>query len=208
VARPSKGRTNSTTVATSSLASPGGSAETVTSGRVSRLQCAPATEDLSKPQSKLAQRFWSMVDVKGEDECWPWTGYVMPSGYGRARVKGIGRVYAHRQAYEFASEDVGLIPDGMFCCHTCSNKLCCNPAHLFLATPAQSVENNFRRGLVKRGSELPFAKLTEAEVCEIRRRHAAEAKLGISQAKLAKEYGVSAGAIQRVLERKNWKDVA
>ena len=27
-------------------------------------------------------RFWSKVDIRGDNECWPWTAYRNPSGYG------------------------------------------------------------------------------------------------------------------------------
>jgi hypothetical protein len=164
-------------------------------------------------EGELERCFWSKVDVKGDDECWPWRGHLTPRGHGRWYVSSFassgaseaGRVYAHRQAYMFY---YGRIPDGLFCCHTCLEKSCCNPHHLFLATPAESVRNNIRRGLVKSGSALVCAKLTETAVSEIRRRYASAQAGGTSHTKLAKEYGVTAGAIQLVLNRRNWKDVA
>lgn len=82
-------------------------------------------------------RFWSKVDRRGPDECWPW---VAPAnkGYGRMRV-GDGKVYAHRFAYELL---VGPIPEGLQIDHLCRNRACCNPFHLEAVAPRVNV----RRG--------------------------------------------------------------
>lgn len=64
-----------------------------------------------------------------------------------------------------------------------------------------------------RGEDLPWSKLDEAKVREIRRRHAAkeEAKKKLdeehSHAALAKEYGVSVNTIGKVLSYATWRHV-
>lgn len=52
-------------------------------------------------------RFWSYVDRRGDDECWPWTGYVDENGYGTFRVGDKIRK-AHVWAYEHF---VGPVPE-------------------------------------------------------------------------------------------------
>ena len=85
----------------------------------------------------LAERFWSKVDRRGENECWEWTAYRLRDGYGWFRVmdKNHG---AHRVSYALTS---GAIPKGMQIDHKCSNRACVNPAHLRLALHSENARN-------------------------------------------------------------------
>ena len=66
---------------------------------------------LISPSTKA--RFWSRVDVRAADECWPWQGYKTPKGYGNFTVcigKSRTALKAHRLAFIL---DGGTIPDGL-----------------------------------------------------------------------------------------------
>jgi hypothetical protein len=85
------------------------------------------------------ERFWSHVDKSGE--CWLWTGYKTPQGYGRYAAyweDGKQNTTAHRFAYQlqFGELDPALELD-----HTCYVKACVNPAHLRPVTSKQNKEN-------------------------------------------------------------------
>jgi HNH endonuclease len=74
----------------------------------------------------VIQRFWSKVEIKGEDECWIWKGSKARGGYGHININGK-YPSAHRVAYEIVK---GEIPPGMVLDHLCRNPSCVNPNHL------------------------------------------------------------------------------
>lgn len=92
-----------------------------------------------------AERFWSRVDRSaGPDVCWPWTGPTNSrTRYGQLRFDGR-LTTSHRIAWELNSGR--SIGPGMYVCHTCDNRPCCNPGHLYEGTPKQNTADMMARG--------------------------------------------------------------
>lgn len=153
-------------------------------------------------RANTAAVFWSRVDRRGPGECWPWTGFRQPKGYGRLSWNGHGRA-AHRLAWELTH---GPIPDGLHACHTCDNPPCCNPTHLFLGTIADNNGDALAKGRrivpLKRGSTNGQARLTEAQVGEIRSLRGV-----VPQRALAARFGVSDATVCRAQTGVNWSHV-
>lgn len=84
--------------------------------------------------------FWAKVHKT--DDCWEWTAARMSSGYGGFYWQR-GRVPAHRFSWEIA---FGAIPEGMFVCHHCDNRLCVRPDHLFLGTALDNARDCVAKG--------------------------------------------------------------
>ncbi len=92
--------------------------------------------------AKQVKQFWSRVDKRGIDECWPWLGTKSKKAkckrgfYGRWFSGGI-QYMAHRVAYVFT---FGPIPPTLTIDHGaargCDGELCCNPAHLEPVSPS------------------------------------------------------------------------
>jgi hypothetical protein len=107
---------------------------------------------------------------------------------------------AHRHAWSLTH---GPIPDGMIVMHACDNPPCVNPAHLRIGTQRDNVADMHEKGRGNRGSVNGQAKLNEADVQLIRLWLA----LGVPQKELRTFYGISAGTMSSLANRKTWRHV-
>jgi hypothetical protein len=99
----------------------------------------------------LSVRFAEKVDVRGPDECWPWTGSAV-RGYGMISHNGRNRRATH-VAWELSTG--GPVPDGKMMCHTCDNPRCVNPAHLFPGTMSDNIKDAVAKGRIDLGNLIP-----------------------------------------------------
>jgi hypothetical protein len=156
----------------------------------------------------MIDRFWSKVDRKGPEECWPWLAGKSPSGYGSFSIKLRG-FRAHRVAYEL---EIGPIPEGLIVRHKCDNPACCNPNHLEVGTNRDNTQDAIRRGRwspppiqSKNGASAPRAKLTSDQVIEARRLYHNHT---LYQYELARMFGVSQAAMSKIVRGETYPDSA
>lgn len=180
--------------------------------------CNPAHIVEYSPEEALSQRLWALIARGGPDECWEWQGdpreFTRGTPGERPRFSFRDRSYvAYRLLWQV---ERGEIPEGLWVLHSCDNGRCCNPAHLFLGTPSDNVQDMLRKGRgrvgddhylrrdpskIRRGEASGRAVLTWAKVREIRRLYREE---GIGSTTLARRFGVSESAVSSVIKNKTW----
>lgn len=175
---------------------------------------------MAKAKNTTHQRFWQRV-VKS-DHCWLWTGSRQPAGYGLLSRDGK-YVLTHRFSYEL---HYGPIPDGLWCLHHCDTPACVRPDHLFLGTHRENMLDSGAKGRNgaqrdplgfsqrlqaslhlhperrARGERINTAKLTAAQVREIRQTHA---RGNISYAALARAFGITPQNTRDIVLRHTWR---
>ena len=142
-----------------------------------------------------------LANVQQSGECLIWTGSTHPAGYGQFYVRGRGRVFAHRYAYEMTK---GEIPKGLCVCHSCDTPACVNPQHLWLGTHQDNIQDKVRKNRQARGAAVarpgslrPAAKLSEKDISAI----LTDTR---SVRTIAKQYGVHHCQIVRIKNKTAW----
>jgi len=137
-----------------------------------------------------AARFWGKVKKGRKDHCWEWTAGRYSAGDGAFHLPDSrGRYFtvrAARVAYRLA---YGKDPGKQRVCRRCFNRVCCNPAHLYLGTNADTAR--------------ALSKLTIEDVRAIRRGRARGEKYGV----LAQRFGVERTTAYDIATGRSWRGV-
>jgi len=154
------------------------------------------------------ESFWTKVK-KQPNGCWNWQGCTnTPNGYGLVRWDRKQRC-AHRVAAYLS----GLVTsvsapksaqDKTHVLHNCDNKLCCNPAHLYLGNFSDNLRDAYKTGVKKPPcGERATSKLNEMTVKQIFKK----CFEGHTLASIADAYGVSTAMIAHIKHGRKWSHV-
>jgi hypothetical protein len=166
----------------------------------------------SKPRSgcsnhpgRAERRFWSHVDRSGgPGACWPWLLSLDEDGYGLFYPRSDRQVRAHRFALQLKlgrdldPAEVARHGD------ICTTRACANPDHLSVGTQADNVADRDRLGRTVKGARHWNAKLTAAQVDEVRELIGA----GMPYVDIAPLFGVGREAISKIARSVNWRSAS
>jgi hypothetical protein len=145
----------------------------------------------------LRERFEESFCSEPFSGCWLWTattsGKSQPWIYGKVKV-GQRKRFAHRVAWELYR---GPIPKGVCVLHHCDTPLCVNPAHLFLGTFKANTRDAVSKGRHPHGETNGAAKLTDAQVAEIRTSNEGKRKI-------ARRFGIQPNYVRQLRQYK-WR---
>ena len=139
---------------------------------------------MARPKSDVISRFISKIKVS-ENGCHEWTAGLHRDGYGKFQNNGK-TIPAHRVAYELF---VGEIPNKLWILHSCDNRKCVNPKHLFLGTSKDNINDMDNKK--RRGSN---SSLTYSDVAKIKEMIADR----YTQAYIASKFGVCQTTISKI----------
>ncbi len=158
-------------------------------------------EQMERWAVALEKRFWSKV--RKSEGCWEWQASLKESGYGEVGIFNK-TIKAHRLSWLLEHLEIPKYkaPDFISICHTCDNRSCVRPSHLFSGTLKENVNDMLTKGRMPLGEERGATKLSELQVREIfslkgSGRH-------VSQA-LAKKFKVHNTHIHDIWKGKVWK---
>lgn len=139
--------------------------------------------------------FWEKVNQSQPEGCWPWTGYIGPSGHGRTQHKYTS-ILASRKAWVLTH---GEVRGGLSVLHTCDNQLCCNPAHMYLGTRADNMIDRWQNTpAAERGQRNRRSVMTEERIMEV----VTERAKGATLVELANKFRVHKQTIFRKLKER------
>ena len=149
--------------------------------------------------------FCHKVKIGSPNECWEWKASCGGPGYGNwyYSIYDLPKAgAAHRRTYMLF---YGFVDSAVVICHTCNNRKCCNPNHLYAGTHKSNAKDRKTHGTAKnpplhKGSKQWKSRLTESQVKEIK----ARLSKGELPPHFAHEYKVKAATIYAIRHGKNW----
>jgi hypothetical protein len=146
-------------------------------------------------------KFWAKVEMIPFHPCYEWAPGKKEKTYGVFRDRKQVSTLAHRLSWVL---HFGPIPNKLWVLHRCDNPPCVRPEHLFLGTVQDNNADRDHKGRKAMGSLLSAAKLSEADVIEMRNLVLGGAT---SRKAVCIKYGITKGTLSKIVCRKAWRHV-
>lgn len=155
---------------------------------------------IRRAMERLRGRFFASVAIPdNQDECWIWTGCRTSTGYGKASM--LNRpLKAHRVSWLIHQGD---IPAGLYVCHTCDNRICVNPSHLFLGTDLDNIKDAKIKKRFAHGERNARCRLSARQISQIRDMVSS----GVKQVRVSESFGITHQHVSKIIngQRRSFK---
>lgn len=147
--------------------------------------------------------FFSKAKIT-ESTCMEWHSCKSESGYGKVKIQGQ-LMDSHVAAWRIAHSG-DSVPVGHVVMHSCDNRACINPFHLFIGTQSQNMKDCSRRCRMNtaKGNSRTSSVLTDDSVRQMR---LLWEEGNLSQRKIAEMFNFGYSVVRAALERRTWRHV-
>lgn len=146
----------------------------------------------------LNEIFEKYFNRQEESKCWEWSGLLYKQGYGRLVYKNKS-LRAHRVSYKIHKGEAGDFE----VCHSCDNRACVNPSHLWIGSRLENEEDKDRKNRRPLGEKSGRSTLTNEQVKEIK----TELKKGVKQCILVRSFSTTKSIISRIATNRTWRSI-
>ena len=147
---------------------------------------------------KFLDRFNTSFDKT--NDCWNWNAELNVNGYGVIRI-GKTMILAHRLSFQLFKSN---LINGMFVCHSCDNRKCVNPNHLWLGTHQENMNDALEKGrLDNKGENNGRSKFKKEDIINIINLF----KTGTTTHELAIKFNTTQTYIIHILIGRVWKSI-
>lgn len=149
--------------------------------------------------AQLKKRFLAKVNKDNPNDCWEWVGAITSRGYGSLGIWGRA-TSAHRISHELFNGPIG---NHLHVCHRCDNRACVNPAHLFLGTNRDNMQDAKSKGRLHyqthprfRQLRIKFKRTIDIKLFPIVK---AKYNSGLTGLQIAEELNIGKSSVYRII---------
>jgi hypothetical protein len=154
---------------------------------------------LKTPKGECLEFLYKAIKLE-TDDCIIWPYSKSDNGYGVIHYKGK-KTFVHRLALILTvGEPLEYKPNALHVPEICHNRACSNPRHLYWGSYKDNQADRLIDGTSNQGERSSSAKLTEAQVLDIRADNRVNRLIAL-------DYDITRATVTEIKTRRTWKHI-